>query len=251
LSVYISKNNQVKIIDKTPPDYACLFKKCWSSDLDQRPTLIEILKELEKLSANAPVEFVSNNINNININNQLTAQPKISYSESLDSLDNKTKNLNSDEYHDESQDKFNDDPCQKNNTPNESSNDLKLESQDKFNDDPCQNNTPNDLALESHDQFNGEPCKKNNTPNESSNNLALISKYDTINNTLKISNWNKGLTLFRQRNNINVINHKRIEEPRLVSDPLYGDILKGYLKQTAMMKYIHKDSLENKKFEEQ
>ncbi|KAF0507921.1 kinase-like protein [Gigaspora margarita] len=60
LIIHISENKKVAIIDQTPPDYAYLFEKCWSSDLNQRPTLSEILKELKKLSVNAPVDFISN-----------------------------------------------------------------------------------------------------------------------------------------------------------------------------------------------
>ncbi|KAF0502412.1 kinase-like protein [Gigaspora margarita] len=51
-----------KIIENTPLGFSNLFRKCWSTEPDHRPSLIEILAELDKLSAEN-VEFISNNIN--------------------------------------------------------------------------------------------------------------------------------------------------------------------------------------------
>ncbi|RIB05818.1 kinase-like domain-containing protein [Gigaspora rosea] len=56
-----------KIIENTPLGYSNLFRKCWSTEPDHRPSLVEILAELDKLSAEN-VEFIANNINNANIN---------------------------------------------------------------------------------------------------------------------------------------------------------------------------------------
>ncbi|CAG8563735.1 140_t:CDS:2 [Dentiscutata erythropus] len=46
--------------DEMVLDYADLFKKCWSSEPDQRPTLTEILSELGRLSKEKTVEFITN-----------------------------------------------------------------------------------------------------------------------------------------------------------------------------------------------
>ncbi|RIB08505.1 kinase-like domain-containing protein [Gigaspora rosea] len=50
-----------KPIDNTPPDYVQLYKKCWSAEPDDRPTLDEILNQL-KLLEEAPVKFITNNV---------------------------------------------------------------------------------------------------------------------------------------------------------------------------------------------
>ncbi|CAG8768805.1 13802_t:CDS:2, partial [Dentiscutata erythropus] len=63
-----------EIIANTPSDYANLIEKCWSSDSDQRPTLDQILIELEKLSNETTIEFITNE--NIK-NNQQIVQPEL------------------------------------------------------------------------------------------------------------------------------------------------------------------------------
>ncbi|KAF0480855.1 glycosyltransferase family 2 protein [Gigaspora margarita] len=57
----IINDNREKIIENTPPDYANLYCKCWSSCLDQRPTLDEILIELKNLSKEKDIKFIINN----------------------------------------------------------------------------------------------------------------------------------------------------------------------------------------------
>ncbi|CAG8501296.1 161_t:CDS:2 [Scutellospora calospora] len=57
----ILRNEREKIIPGTPPDYANLYEKCWSSDPEKRPALNEILTTFEKLSS-LSVKFIINNI---------------------------------------------------------------------------------------------------------------------------------------------------------------------------------------------
>lgn len=57
----IFRNEREKVISGTPSEYANLYKKCWSSDPDQRPVLNEILIELESLS-NLSIKFMINYI---------------------------------------------------------------------------------------------------------------------------------------------------------------------------------------------
>ncbi|KAF0349247.1 kinase-like protein [Gigaspora margarita] len=56
----MSKNEREETIVGTPPCYANLFNKCWSFERNQRPTLNYILTELEKLSKEKTVEFITN-----------------------------------------------------------------------------------------------------------------------------------------------------------------------------------------------
>ncbi|KAF0538384.1 kinase-like protein [Gigaspora margarita] len=53
----IAEHNREKIIANTPQDYANLYKRCWSSDSDQRPTITQILTVLEKLLAETATMF--------------------------------------------------------------------------------------------------------------------------------------------------------------------------------------------------
>ncbi|CAG8818083.1 825_t:CDS:1, partial [Racocetra persica] len=48
--------------------YANLFKKCWSTKPDERPFLDQVLVELNKLSTENTVEFITNHINSGNKN---------------------------------------------------------------------------------------------------------------------------------------------------------------------------------------
>ncbi|CAG8838569.1 31695_t:CDS:1, partial [Racocetra persica] len=56
----VSNNEREETIANTPMDYTTLFKKCWSSRPDLRPSLNDILPELERLSKKNPVEFIAN-----------------------------------------------------------------------------------------------------------------------------------------------------------------------------------------------
>ncbi|KAF0558407.1 kinase-like protein [Gigaspora margarita] len=58
----ILNNNREKIIDSTPLNYSNLYKKCWASEPKQRPTLNEISDELENLSSETTIEFITNTI---------------------------------------------------------------------------------------------------------------------------------------------------------------------------------------------
>ncbi|CAG8756128.1 10417_t:CDS:2, partial [Gigaspora margarita] len=55
LDVETKKTLINEVVDNTPPIYSNLYKKCWSSSPDQRPTLYEILDQLEMLSKEALV----------------------------------------------------------------------------------------------------------------------------------------------------------------------------------------------------
>ncbi|CAG8661718.1 17371_t:CDS:2, partial [Dentiscutata erythropus] len=81
-------NKREKIIANTPSDYANLIEKCWSSDLDQRPTLDQILIELENLSNRTTIEFITNE--NIK-NNQLIMQPESNNENSLNFFNCRTE----------------------------------------------------------------------------------------------------------------------------------------------------------------
>ncbi|CAG8793204.1 13756_t:CDS:2, partial [Dentiscutata erythropus] len=69
--ILISQKKREKTINNTPPNYATLYKKCWSTDPDRRPTLNYILKELEKLLVEPCIESIINNIN------QIITQPEL------------------------------------------------------------------------------------------------------------------------------------------------------------------------------
>ncbi|RIB05339.1 kinase-like domain-containing protein [Gigaspora rosea] len=58
----IVANAREKEIAKTPINYVNLYKKCWDTEPHNRPTLKEILKELEKLSEERSVKFIKNKI---------------------------------------------------------------------------------------------------------------------------------------------------------------------------------------------
>lgn len=63
----IMRDEREKTIDNTPLDYANLYKRCWSTEPDQRPFSDEILDEINKLLADTAIEFIINNVNNKNI----------------------------------------------------------------------------------------------------------------------------------------------------------------------------------------
>ncbi|RIB23215.1 hypothetical protein C2G38_2172039 [Gigaspora rosea] len=46
--------------ESDPTEYSELYKSCWSSDPDKRPTLEKILTELARLSVEISVEFIEN-----------------------------------------------------------------------------------------------------------------------------------------------------------------------------------------------
>ncbi|CAG8748777.1 13462_t:CDS:2, partial [Racocetra persica] len=52
-----------KTITGTPQAYADLYKKCWSTELDERLALVNILRNLNQLSEENCVEFITNIIN--------------------------------------------------------------------------------------------------------------------------------------------------------------------------------------------
>ncbi|CAG8466578.1 12488_t:CDS:10, partial [Cetraspora pellucida] len=47
-------------VENTPSDYISLYKKCWSSDPDRRPTLVKILGTLDKSSNKPFFNFIKN-----------------------------------------------------------------------------------------------------------------------------------------------------------------------------------------------
>ncbi|CAG8823721.1 19256_t:CDS:2, partial [Dentiscutata erythropus] len=59
--IKIALGGREKIVDNTPPNYANLIQKCWSTEQDQRPPLNEVLDELNKLSTETTI-LTSNNI---------------------------------------------------------------------------------------------------------------------------------------------------------------------------------------------
>ncbi|RIB27864.1 kinase-like domain-containing protein, partial [Gigaspora rosea] len=61
--IRIARGDREKIVDNTPSSYANLFEKCWSTEPDQRPSLDQVLVELNKLSTENTVEFIINSIN--------------------------------------------------------------------------------------------------------------------------------------------------------------------------------------------
>ncbi|CAG8802170.1 14574_t:CDS:2, partial [Dentiscutata erythropus] len=92
--------NKKKFIDATLSDYADIYIKCCSSELDQRPTPDEISKKLENLSENTTDKFIKNCINK---NNQQTVQSILNYLERLDSSNIITENINMDKHHEGNQ----------------------------------------------------------------------------------------------------------------------------------------------------
>ncbi|CAG8473631.1 9893_t:CDS:2, partial [Dentiscutata heterogama] len=57
--IKILSHERENVIDNTPSDYSDLYKKCWSSYPDQRPTLCEILDQLKMLSDKTSVEITN------------------------------------------------------------------------------------------------------------------------------------------------------------------------------------------------
>ncbi|KAF0535458.1 kinase-like protein [Gigaspora margarita] len=58
----IVANAREKEIPKTPINYVNLYKKCWDTEPYNRPTLEEILEELETLTEESSVKFIKNKI---------------------------------------------------------------------------------------------------------------------------------------------------------------------------------------------
>ncbi|RIB28062.1 kinase-like domain-containing protein [Gigaspora rosea] len=58
----VLKGEGEKIIENTPLEYVSLYSKCWSSNSADRPTLNEILYELEKLSTQISIEHITNKL---------------------------------------------------------------------------------------------------------------------------------------------------------------------------------------------
>ncbi|RIB26127.1 chitin synthase-domain-containing protein [Gigaspora rosea] len=65
ITLLISQKKREKTFESTPPNYATLYRKCWSTDPDKRPTLNYILKKLEMLLTEPVIEFITNDINQI------------------------------------------------------------------------------------------------------------------------------------------------------------------------------------------
>ncbi|RIB03698.1 kinase-like domain-containing protein [Gigaspora rosea] len=57
----MNESERESIIENTPLGYYELYKKCWSSSPLQRPTLNEILDQLENLSGETTANFIMNN----------------------------------------------------------------------------------------------------------------------------------------------------------------------------------------------
>ncbi|RIB01226.1 kinase-like domain-containing protein [Gigaspora rosea] len=62
--IKISKNEREKVVPNTPTNYVNLYKKCWSTDPNNRPELKDVLFELKKLAEEETIEFITNEINN-------------------------------------------------------------------------------------------------------------------------------------------------------------------------------------------
>ncbi|RIB28067.1 kinase-like domain-containing protein [Gigaspora rosea] len=60
--IEISKGRREETVENTPPDYADLYKNCWSSHSAERPTLEYSLSVLEKLSKEIIDEIITNNV---------------------------------------------------------------------------------------------------------------------------------------------------------------------------------------------
>ncbi|CAG8820805.1 25089_t:CDS:1, partial [Racocetra persica] len=60
----ISLDEREKPILNTPINYIKLYKKCWSTDPNQRPKLEDIFCSLEILAKEKTIEFITNEINN-------------------------------------------------------------------------------------------------------------------------------------------------------------------------------------------
>ncbi|CAG8651673.1 20109_t:CDS:2, partial [Dentiscutata erythropus] len=221
-------------------------------------TLIEAYREL-KIN---PQKFGTNKIT---INNQQDAQLGQSYLGSLNSLNNKTENINPNKHLDN-------DTCQNNNITSDPNKDESIFISKCDNADMHVGDN-----IDNQDKSNDDSHPKNNTNNDSNNReSAFISKYDNADKHLEgafityLNNQNESNNDTRQKDNVtngsnrglkftqlpcrdmSVINHMIIDKMRLKNNLFYGSIVKGYLKPTVMMKYISKESLKNKeKFEEQ
>ncbi|CAG8672274.1 1645_t:CDS:2, partial [Cetraspora pellucida] len=55
----IAKNKRERTFTNNPPDYIKLYEGCWSPEPENRPTLDNILNEIERLSVETSIEFVS------------------------------------------------------------------------------------------------------------------------------------------------------------------------------------------------
>ncbi|CAG8782987.1 16802_t:CDS:2, partial [Racocetra fulgida] len=93
---YIEEISLNKKNNATLSDYADIYIKCCSSELDQRPLLDEISEKLENISKTT-VEFIEIN------NQQKTAQSKPNYSEQLDSPNNTAENISVEKHHEGNQ----------------------------------------------------------------------------------------------------------------------------------------------------
>ncbi|RIB07238.1 kinase-like domain-containing protein [Gigaspora rosea] len=64
ISYYVSLGHREKPVPSTPSDYVKLYKKCWDTEPECRPTINEILCRLDELSKNAKVKVIKNRISN-------------------------------------------------------------------------------------------------------------------------------------------------------------------------------------------
>ncbi|CAG8633017.1 24111_t:CDS:2 [Dentiscutata erythropus] len=55
----VAKNKRERTLTNIPPDYVKLYERCWLTELENRPTLENILIELERLSIETSIEFIN------------------------------------------------------------------------------------------------------------------------------------------------------------------------------------------------
>ncbi|CAG8651866.1 23956_t:CDS:2, partial [Dentiscutata erythropus] len=72
-----------EIVNNTPLSYANLIRKCWSAEPDQRPSLYQVLVELNKLLMETPVEFIVNPIKNSSGNNLAKSNTSVNLDSSI------------------------------------------------------------------------------------------------------------------------------------------------------------------------
>ncbi|RIB06993.1 hypothetical protein C2G38_2046366 [Gigaspora rosea] len=58
----IGNNKREKPVVNTPSNYVNLYKKCWSSDSNRRPTLNYILMEIDRSLAETTIDLITNKI---------------------------------------------------------------------------------------------------------------------------------------------------------------------------------------------
>ncbi|CAG8578227.1 1323_t:CDS:2 [Gigaspora margarita] len=64
IPIHVALGHREKSVPGTPSGYVKLYKKCWDTEPERRPTISKILRRFNKLSEKVKVEVIKNKISN-------------------------------------------------------------------------------------------------------------------------------------------------------------------------------------------